>query len=144
MSFGGSGGVITPIFYVGATSGNFFGYLVDGYIPLFAALGFVSVLAGTTSAPIAAMIMSVELFGMDVGHYAAISIIIAFLMTGHRSVFPSQVLSMKKSEAINVKLGDDIENTQMTYTTRFFINIQRIFNLIVKKNLKNTEDNKNK
>lgn len=144
LSFGGSGGVITPIFYVGATSGNFFGYLVDGYIPLFAALGFVSVLAGTTSAPIAAMIMSVELFGMDVGHYAAISIIIAFLMTGHRSVFPSQVLSMKKSEAINVKLGDEIENTEMTYTTRFFINIQRIFNLILKKNSKNIEDNKNK
>jgi len=60
-------------------------------------------------------------------------LLLHFLMTGHRSVFPSQVLSMKKSEAINVKLGDDIENTQMTYTTRFFINIQRIFNLIVKK-----------
>ena len=100
LGFGGSGGVITPVFYIGATSGNFFGSLVDGYIPLFAALGFVSVLAGATSAPIAAMIMAVELFGMNVAHYAAISIIIAFLMTGHRSVFPSQVLQMKKSEAI--------------------------------------------
>jgi len=127
LGFGGSGGVITPVFYVGATSGNFFGGLVDGYIPLFAALGFVSVLAGATSAPIAAMIMAVELFGMNVAHYAAISIIIAFLMTGHRSVFPSQVLHMKKSEAINVKLGDEILNTETTYTTRFFLNIQRLF-----------------
>ena len=66
LAFGGSGGVITPIFYVGATSENFFGYVVDGYIPLFVALGFVSV-AGTTSDPIAAIIMSVELFGIDVG-----------------------------------------------------------------------------
>ncbi|WP_152018594.1 chloride channel protein [Aliarcobacter butzleri] len=140
LAFGGSGGVITPIFYVGATSGNLFGYLVDGYIPLFAALGFVSVLAGATSAPIAAMIMSVELFGMNVGHYAAISIIIAFLMTGHRSVFPSQVLSMKKSEAINIKLGDEIENAEMTYTTRFFVNIRRIFSLIMIK-IKNIKKN---
>ena len=141
LSFGGSGGVITPIFYVGATSGNFFGYLVNGYIPLFAALGFVSVLAGTTSAPIAAMIMSVELFGMDVGHYAAISIIIAFLMTGHRSVFPSQVLSMKKSEAINIKLGEELENTETTYTTRFFINMQRIIKLIITKSRKKFQNN---
>jgi H+/Cl- antiporter ClcA len=141
LAFGGSGGVITPIFYVGATSGNFFGYMVDGYIPLFAALGFVSVLAGTTSAPIAAMIMAVELFGMDVGHYAAISIIIAFLMTGHRSVFPSQVLSMKKSEAINIKLGEEIVNSETTYTTRFFINIQNIFISIFKKTAKSAENN---
>ncbi|MGB6330029.1 MAG: chloride channel protein [Halarcobacter sp.] len=130
LGFGGSGGVITPIFYIGATSGNFFGSLVDGYIPLFAALGFVSVLAGATSAPIAAIIMAVELFGIHVGHYAALSVIIAFLMTGHRSVFPSQLLSMKKSDALNVKLGEEIVNSDATYTTRFFINIKRIFRII--------------
>ncbi|RXK13356.1 voltage-gated chloride channel [Halarcobacter mediterraneus] len=139
LGFGGSGGVITPVFYVGATSGNFFGWLVDGYIPLFAALGFVSVLAGATSAPIAAMIMAVELFGMDVAHYAALSIIIAFLMTGHRSVFPSQVLSMKKSEALDVNLGEQIDNTEATYTTRFFTNIKRILSLIYMK-IKNKKE----
>ncbi|RXJ56288.1 chloride channel protein [Candidatus Marinarcus aquaticus] len=131
LGFGGSGGVITPIFYVGATSGNFFGWLVDGYIPLFAALGFVSVLAGTTSAPIAAMIMAVELFGMNVAHYAALSIIIAFLMTGHRSVFPSQVLAMKKSEALSVKLGEEMVNTKATYTTRFFQHIHALVKLVM-------------
>jgi len=130
LGFGGSGGVITPIFYIGATSGNFFGSLVDGYIPLFAALGFVSVLAGATSAPIAAIIMAVELFGIHVGHYAALSVIIAFLMTGHRSVFPSQLLSMKKSEALNVKLGEEMQSSEVTYTTKFFINIRRIFRII--------------
>lgn len=130
LGFGGSGGVITPIFYIGATSGNFFGYLVDGYIPLFAALGFVSVLAGATSAPIAAIIMAVELFGIHVGHYAALSVIIAFLMTGHRSVFPSQVLSMKKSEALDVNLGEEIHKSEATYTTRFFINLKKFTKII--------------
>ncbi len=133
LGFGGSGGVITPIFFVGATSGNLFGSLVDGYIPFFAALGFVSVLAGTTNAPIAAMILSVELFGMHVTHYAALSIIIAFLMTGHRSVFPSQVLAMKKSEALDVKIGDEIVNADVTYTSRFFKNIRRIADIITER-----------
>lgn len=130
LGFGGSGGVITPIFYIGATSGNFFGSLVDGYIPLFAAIGFVSVLAGTTNAPIAAMIMAVELFGMSTAYYAAVSIIIAFLMTGHRSVFPSQILDMRKSEAISIKLGQEIVNSETTYTTRFFKNIRNIIRRI--------------
>lgn len=143
LGFGGSGGVITPIFYVGATSGNFFGWLVDGYIPLFAALGFVSVLAGTTSAPIAAMIMAVELFGMNVAHYAALSIIIAFLMTGHRSVFPSQLLAMKKSDALSVNLGEEIINTEATYTTKFFQNIKAIFKLILRKLRKNNPHDQN-
>ncbi|WP_320035127.1 chloride channel protein [Halarcobacter sp.] len=144
LGFGGSGGVITPVFYIGATSGNFFGGLVDGYIPLFAALGFVSVLAGATSAPIAAMIMAVELFGVNVAHYAALSIIIAFLMTGHRSVFPSQVLSMKKSDAINVKLGEEIENAEATYTTRFFKNIRRVVRIIYVKSRRRIRNKKAK
>jgi len=143
LGFGGSGGVITPVFYIGATSGNFFGGLVDGYIPLFAALGFVSVLAGATSAPIAAMIMAVELFGVNVAHYAALSIIIAFLMTGHRSVFPSQVLSMKKSDAINIKLGGEIINAEATYTTKFFINIKRFLRIIYVKSKRALRKRKN-
>lgn len=72
----------------------------------------------------------------------ALSIIIAFLMTGHRSVFPSQVLSMKKSDAINIKLGEEIINADTTYTTRFFINIKRIITLIFNKANKDIEENK--
>ncbi len=133
LGFGGSGGIITPVFYVGAVSGNLFGHLVNDYVPLFAALGFVSVLAGAANAPIAAMIMAVELFGVNVAHYAALSIIIAFLMTGHRSVYPSQLLAMKKSDALNVNLGEEIVNARATYTSRFFSNIQAIFRLIIHK-----------
>ena len=117
LSLGGgaSGGVITPIFYIGATSGNFFGHLVGSdYIALFAAIGFVSVLAGTTNSPIAAIIMSVELFGIEMVHYAAISIVISFLITGHRSIFSSQKVAMKKSEMLEVKMGEEIENLSVS------------------------------
>lgn len=115
LALGGSGGVVTPIFYIGATSGNWFGTLMsDDYLAFFAALGFISVLAGTTNAPIAATIMAMELFGIEVAHYAAISVVISFLMTGHRSVFPSQILAMKKSDMLNIKTGDSIEDTEVS------------------------------
>ena len=116
LGSGGSGGVITPIFFVGATSGNFFGHLVEGYIPFFAALGLVSVLSGAANAPIAAIIMAGELFGMEILHYAALSCIISFLITGHRSVFPSQILAMTKGDHLDVQLGEEINKTKAKYT----------------------------
>ncbi|WP_415396080.1 chloride channel protein [Sulfurimonas sp. CS5] len=115
LALGGSGGVVTPIFYIGATSGNWFGTLIgNDHLAFFAALGFISVLAGTTNAPIAATIMAMELFGIEVAHYAAISVVISFLMTGHRSVFPSQILAMKKSDMLNIKTGESIEDTEVS------------------------------
>ncbi len=114
LGVGGSGGIITPIFYIGATSGHLFGQLAGGeHIALFAALGFVSVLAGSTNTPIAATIMAVELFGLEIAHYAALSAVISFLITGHRSVFMSQILAMKKSEMLEVKVGEVIENADV-------------------------------
>lgn len=111
LGAGGSGGVITPIFYIGATSGNFLGSIISPeHIPLFAALGFVSVVAATTNTPIASTIMAVELFGIDIAHYAALAAVISFLISGHRSIFSSQILAMKKSEMLSVKIGDEVEN----------------------------------
>jgi len=123
LSLGGgaSGGIITPVFYIGAASGNLFGHLVGDHIAFFAALGFVSVLAGATNAPIAAIIMAGELFGLEVAHYAAVTAVISFLMTGHRSVFPSQILAMKKSQHLKIKLGEEIENVEIDYSDEKYI-----------------------
>ena len=114
LGVGGSGGIVTPIFYIGATSGHWFGTLIgNDQVAFFAALGFISVLAGTTNSPIAATIMAMELFGLDVAHYAAISVVISFLMTGHRSVFASQILAMKKSGLLEIDIGEDIAHTKV-------------------------------
>jgi len=111
LGSGGSGGIITPIFYIGATSGHTFGALFSPeHIILFSALGFVSVLSATTNTPIASTIMAVELFGIDIAHYAALGAVISFLISGHRSIFSSQILAMKKSEMLSVKIGDEVEN----------------------------------
>ena len=111
LAAGGSGGVLTPIFFVGSTSGNLFATMIGDHFAFFSAIGFVSVLAGAANAPIAATIMAVELFGVEIAPYAAISCVISFLMTGHRSVFPSQILKMKKSDLLNVQMGEDIDHT---------------------------------
>jgi len=111
LGSGGSGGVITPIFYIGATSGHAFGTLFSPeHLVLFSALGFVSVLSATTNTPIASTIMAVELFGLDIAHYAALAAVISFLLSGHRSIFSSQILAMKKSEMLSVKIGEEVEN----------------------------------
>jgi len=144
LGSGGSGGIVTPIFYIGATSGHLFGGLFGGdhQLTLFAALGFVSVLAAATNAPIAAMIMAMELFGMDIAHYAAVSIVISFLVLGHRSVFPSQKIAMKKSDLLDIDYGEDIEHSSVTLTednAKQFREIQRKMRL-----RKIKEKNKNK
>jgi H+/Cl- antiporter ClcA len=118
LGAGGSGGVITPIFYVGATSGHLFGTIMGDNIALFAALGLVSVLSGATNAPIAATIMAIELFGVDIAHYAAISAVISFLITGHRSVFQSQILKMSKSDMLNIEFGEDITKSNIDLSVK--------------------------
>jgi H+/Cl- antiporter ClcA len=108
LGFGGSGGIITPIFFVGSTAGNALGHL-PGFDPaIFAAMGMVGVIAGAANTPISASIMAVELFGPLVAPYAAISNVISFLMTGHRSVYPSQILSISKSSSLLVRHGQEM------------------------------------
>jgi len=112
LNFGGTGGIVTPIFYVGATSGNAFGSLFGLDPAMFAAIGMVSVLAGAANTPISASIMAIELFGPAIGPYAAVSCVISFLLTGHRSVYPSQILSMRKSSSIEVGKGQVMEDLE--------------------------------
>jgi H+/Cl- antiporter ClcA len=108
LSFGGSGGIVTPIFFIGSTAGNAFAQILGFNIQLFSAIGMVSLLAGAANAPIAASIMATEFFGPAVGPYAAIACIISYLMTGHRSVYPSQVLATAKSSSILVTKGAEM------------------------------------
>lgn len=54
--------------------------------------------------------MAVELVGPALGPYAAISCITSFLMTGHRSVFPSQLLATTKSSSILVTKGSEMKD----------------------------------
>jgi H+/Cl- antiporter ClcA len=128
LGFGGSGGIVTPIFFVGATSGNIFAQIFGLDIATFSALGFVSLLAGAANTPIAASIMAIEYFGPSIGSYAVITCVISFLMTGHRSVYPSQILSLRKSPSISIELGKE----QYASTTQINIREKSAINFIIK------------
>jgi H+/Cl- antiporter ClcA len=121
LSFGGSGGIVTPIFFIGATAGIFFSNIVGGNSTFFAGLGFVSLLAGTANTPIAAIIMAMELFGPSILPYATITCVTCFLFTGHRSAFPSQKLGINKASSIMAETGHELDHdhdTHFKYKTR--------------------------
>lgn len=118
LSFGGSGGIVTPIFFIGATAGLFFATIMNLNLGTFAAIGLCSVLAGAANTPIAASIMAVELFGPQIAPYATVACIVSFLITGHRSVYPSQVLSISKSPSLKVELGKELEDIESSFMPR--------------------------
>lgn len=118
LNFGGSGGIVTPIFFIGTTAGSVFAEVAGLNTATFAAIGLVSVLAGAANTPIAASIMAVELFGPEIAPYASVACVISFLMTGHRSVYPSQVMSIKKSSSIKIELGTEVDKIKPQFSRR--------------------------
>lgn len=125
LSFGGSGGILTPVFFIGSTLGSIVGKVLHAPLSLFAILGMVSVLAGSANTPIASVLMAIELFGGEITPFAILSCIITFLLTGHRSVFPTQILSMKKSGSIDLEVGKEIKDTMIKGTTKKVLYLQR-------------------
>jgi len=118
LGFGGTGGIITPIFFIGSTSGSVFAQAFGLNSATFAAIGLVAVLAGTTNTPIAGSIISVELFGPAVAPYAAVACVVSYVMSGHRSIYPSQVIATEKSRSIQVQIGKEVTKGEPTVRTR--------------------------
>jgi H+/Cl- antiporter ClcA len=114
LETGGSGGIVTPLFFIGATSGAALGYVAGLPSGLVAAFGFVSVLAAAANTPIAAAVMGIELLPGQVGVYAALCAGTAFLIVGHRSVYASQKLGFTKSAGLEIPLGGPIGDVTST------------------------------
>ncbi len=118
FAFGGSGGIIAPLICTGALAGSFFGGILGLDRVTFAAIGFVSVLAGAANTPIAMSILAIELFGPSIAPYAAVSCVISFLMTGHRGVFPAQRIAARKSSSVEVEIGGEVGDARPVYGRR--------------------------
>lgn len=91
------GGVVTPQFVIGAVLGGACAPLLGLAPAVGAAVGFVAVVAAASNAPIAAVLMGVELFGADSLLYVAGACVAAYLVIGHRSVYPAQIVAYSKS-----------------------------------------------
>lgn len=90
LASGFKGGEVTPLFYIGATLGNALSPLLQLPFPLLAGVGFVAVFAGAANTPIASTLMALELFGAEVGVYAAIGCVVSYLCSGHTGIYRSQ------------------------------------------------------
>jgi hypothetical protein len=83
--------------------------------------------------------MAVELFGPKIAPYATVACVISFLITGHRSVYPSQVLSIKKSSSLKADIGvvvEDIEPQEQPQIVNFQKRSQRIISKLKRKKKK--------
>ena len=105
LETGGSGGIVTPLFFIGATGGAALAQMLHLPAPVFAAFGFVAVVAAATNTPIAASVMGMELLPPALGVYAALCACTAYLLVGHRSVYASQKLGFSKSGGLEMTLG---------------------------------------
>ncbi|PXA70555.1 voltage-gated chloride channel family protein [Vibrio sp. 11986-1-5] len=96
LAAGFKGGEVTPLFFIGATLGNFLAWLMGAPVELFAALGFLAVFAAAANTPLACIIMGVELFGADHLIYFALVCFIAYYASGHSGIYGSQRIAVAK------------------------------------------------
>lgn len=89
LAAGFKGGEVTPLFFIGALLGNALSIWIPLPLALLSGLGFVSVFAGATNAPLACMVMAMELFGKEIMPYAMIACFVAYLLSGKSSIYQS-------------------------------------------------------
>lgn len=99
LSAGFKGGEVTPLFFIGATLGNALSYFIPLPTGLLAGMGFVAVFAGATNTPLACILMGIELFGSECGVFVAIACVVSYLLSGHTSIYRSQVYGGPKTSS---------------------------------------------
>lgn len=98
LSGGGSGGVLTPTFFIGAAAGALFAQFFGLDIAFFGALGFVGCVAGAVNTPIAAVFLATELFGASIAPFAGVVCVVSYMISGAHSLYPTQILVRPKSD----------------------------------------------
>ena len=98
LAAGFKGGEIVPTFCIGATFGCVAGSLLGLDSGLGAALGLVGLFCSVTNAPIASIVLSVEMFGATNLHSFALVSILCFGLSGWCSLYASQRHSRLKLE----------------------------------------------
>ncbi|WP_125151938.1 chloride channel protein [Clostridium rectalis] len=111
LGSGGSGGILTPMLYVGATLGSTWAHIVNGSQTFYSAVGMVSFMATCANTPIAGIVMCMELFGSEVGMYAAIVCVISYLIVGHKSIYPTQILIKPKTMSLSINTECEIRTS---------------------------------
>jgi H+/Cl- antiporter ClcA len=105
LGTGFKGGEVTPLFGIGAALGAAFAHLTGQPTAFFAALGFVAVFAGAANTPLACTIMGIELFGSPMAVPLFAACIVAYVLSGHRGIYLSQLVGVPKAHDVHVADG---------------------------------------
>ncbi len=90
------GGEVTPLFFIGAALGGVLAPALGIPRELGAGVGLAAVFASASNTPLALSIMAVELLGANILPHVVIVCVVAYLITGHRSIYPSQRVTRGK------------------------------------------------
>jgi len=90
LAAGFKGGEIVPTFCIGATFGCVLGVLLGIDPGFMAAVGLIGLFCSATNAPIASVILSVEMFGSDNFLIFALVCIICYAVSGRISLYSAQ------------------------------------------------------
>jgi H+/Cl- antiporter ClcA len=91
------GGEVTPLFFIGATLGNVLARGLGLPLDLGAGVGMAAVFAAASSTPIALSVMAVELLGVGALPHVVLVSVLAYLLSGRRSIYSAQRLGHKPS-----------------------------------------------
>lgn len=91
------GGEVTPLFFIGAALGGVLAPVLGIPQALGAGVGLAAVFAAAANTPIALSVMAVELLGAAVLPHVMLVSVVAYLLSGHRSIYPAQRLRRGKA-----------------------------------------------
>jgi H+/Cl- antiporter ClcA len=96
IGFGFIGGEVVPLFVMGALLGSNLSDVLGIDPSLFAMMGAVAVLGAAANVPLACIVLGIELFGGSNALMFATVCIVAYAVSGHRSVYYAQQVDAPK------------------------------------------------
>jgi H+/Cl- antiporter ClcA len=91
IGFGFLGGEVTPLFFIGAALGNLLAQLLGLPLALGAGVGLAAVFAAASNTPLALSLMALELLGVGAFPHVVVVCVIAWVVSGRRSIYPAQL-----------------------------------------------------
>jgi H+/Cl- antiporter ClcA len=90
LGSGFQGGEVTPLFFVGAALGNACAPWLGVPTELAAGVGLAALFGAASKAPLALVVMAVELLGGHVLPHVAVVTFVAYVLTGRASIYSAQ------------------------------------------------------
>ncbi|WP_096201753.1 voltage-gated chloride channel family protein [Bacillus sp. FJAT-45350] len=107
------GGEAIPLFFIGATLGNtLYNTIFDLPLSFLAALGLIAIFCGGANTPIAAFLLSVEMFDGKGIEYFFVACLVSYIISGHHGLWPAQTIYEPKSRLYNIANEETIGNVE--------------------------------